>query len=309
MAHAVLIQNPDSIYKDEPGLRYHFPKMYLRALQDCVDDWVIFYEGKKGALGYTSVQRVTGIRADIDLEGHFFADLDPGSRWQFERVVPRTDSDGRPYETMLRRLDGTPIRGGANTLAVRRLSPGDFSVIVQAGIAPSDGALTLERDPKPSEHQDVPGFADGPTPFSFDAPLSGFRKDVLTSRPHRDASFARMVKAAYGGRCAISGLALRNGGGRSEVEAAHIRPVAKEGPDIVQNGLALSGTLHWMFDRGLISVAEDHRILVAHNKVDPETARRLIVPDMRLRLPDNPRDHPHPSYLQFHREVVYGGLG
>ncbi|MEO1919427.1 MAG: HNH endonuclease [Paracoccaceae bacterium] len=77
------------------------------------------------------------------------------------------------------------------------------------------------------------------------------------SRKYRDPSFARQVKAAYRGRCAISGFELRNGGGRPEVEATHIRPVAKEGPDTVRNGLALSGTLYWMFDRGLISVSEN----------------------------------------------------
>ncbi|WP_139216208.1 hypothetical protein [Shimia haliotis] len=29
-------------------------------------------------------------------------------------------------------------------------------------------------------------------------------------------------------------------------EAGHIRPVEHDGPDIVSNGLALSGTAHWM---------------------------------------------------------------
>jgi len=55
----------------------------------------------------------------------------------------------------------------------------------------------------------------------------------------------------------MSGLMLRNGGGRPEVQTAHIRPVESRGSDSVRKGLALSGTLHWMFDRGLISVADD----------------------------------------------------
>ena len=37
-----------------------------------------------------------------------------------------------------------------------------------------------------------------------------------------------------------------------EDEAAHIRPVEHNGPDIISNGIALSGTAHWMFDRGLV---------------------------------------------------------
>lgn len=120
----------------------------------------------------------------------------------------------------------------------------------------------------------------------------------LLNRPFREAAFARQVKAAYDYRCAISGLSLRNGGGRPEVEAAHIRPVAAGGPDTVRNGLALSATVHWMFDRGLISVAEDHTILVSHNKVPREAADRLLVPERRILLPRDPRHHPHADYLR-----------
>ena len=67
----------------------------------------------------------------------------------------------------------------------------------------------------------------------------------------------------YGDRCAMSGIKLINGGGRSEAQAAHIRPVAQRGPDSVRNGIALSGTMHWMFDRGLVSIADDYKLLFA----------------------------------------------
>lgn len=64
-----------------------------------------------------------------------------------------------------------------------------------------------------------------------------------------------------------------------------------------------------MFDRGLISVADDHRILISHNKVPKETAARLIASDQKLILPKNPRHHPHPDYLQYHRENIFGQMG
>ncbi|MDQ7070179.1 MAG: HNH endonuclease [Rhodobacterales bacterium] len=178
---------------------------------------------------------------------------------------------------------------------------------MQFGLQELDGPNVLPRHEvvPPAEVTGNPGMAEASAPFES-APLAGFRPEVLMSRKFRDQSFARQVKAAYGGRCAISGLELRNGGGRPEVEAAHIRPVAHNGPDIVRNGLALSGTLHWMFDRGLISVASDYRILVSHNKVDGETIKRLIAPEQKLFLPENKKDYPHPEYLRFHRETVFG---
>jgi putative restriction endonuclease len=57
---------------------------------------------------------------------------------------------------------------------------------------------------------------------------------------------------------------LINGKGRPEVEAAHIMPVEENGPVSVQNGIALSGTVHWMFDRGLLSMDDDYTILRSH---------------------------------------------
>ena len=296
MAHAVFIQNPNSIYDDSHGLHYHFPKSYLGMVQETVGDWVIFYEGKKGLQGYTHVQKVTGVRPDLLREDHWYADLDPSSMLDFETLVPRLDETGQPFEKRL------PLSGGLNASAVRRLSPAEFAAIINMGLTEIEAPESIPR------HDTMYHFADPQADFEHPV-LKTDRKSILTSRPLREASFARQVKRAYAVRCAISGLELRNGGGRPEVEAAHIRPVEAEGPDIVRNGLALSGTLHWMFDRGLISIASDLSVLISHNKVPPDVAARLIQPDQKLTLPRNPRDHPHPEYLRYHREEVFGRMG
>ncbi len=61
----------------------------------------------------------------------------------------------------------------------------------------------------------------------------------------------------------------------SEAQAAHIWSTASGGPDVVQNGIALSATVHWLFDRHLISLTDDYWILVSHNKV-PSELRTLL---------------------------------
>ncbi|MGB3408669.1 MAG: HNH endonuclease [Jannaschia sp.] len=290
MSHAVLIQNPDSIYDDAHGLRYHFPKQYVVMIRECIGDWVIFYEGRKGLNGYTHVQRITGVRPDPLRHDHFYADLDPGEMLEFECLVPRLRPDGTPFETRL------PASGGLNTSAVRRLTPIEFSAIMNEGLRE---VPDINAHPRAGPLFDL---AEAQEPYATD------RMSVLTSRPKRDAAFARMVKRAYNSRCAISGLLLRNGGGRAEVQAAHIRSVEDRGPDIVRNGIALSGTLHWMFDRGLIRVADDprHSLIISHNKVDLPTIERLVNPDMRLLLDEvDHRHRPHPAYLKWHREKDY----
>ena len=128
------------------------------------------------------------------------------------------------------------------------------------------------------------------------------------SRPVRDAAFARAIQAAYNSTCAVTGLRLINGGGRPEVQAAHIRPVADKGPDSIRNGLALSGTVHWMFDRSLISIGPPptYDILVTGRGL-PDPVLGLLDPDRRLRLLKDPALHPAPTYLDYHRTTIFKG--
>lgn len=128
----------------------------------------------------------------------------------------------------------------------------------------------------------------------------------VLSRPVRDAAFTRAVREAYGSTCAMTGLRLTNGRGRPEVQAAHIRPVQHRGPDSVRNGLALSGTFHWLFDRGLIGVGPppDYEILVTRKGL-PDGALRMINPERRLRVATSPTLRPAPVFLEFHRSEVF----
>jgi predicted restriction endonuclease len=127
----------------------------------------------------------------------------------------------------------------------------------------------------------------------------------LSSRIVRDRVFRRIVLRAYDARCAITSLKLINGSGRAEVEAAHIRPVEANGPDVVSNGLALSGTAHWMFDRGLISVADDHEILISRHVNDTAGVHAVINKTGRILTPSRAVDRPHPHFLRWHRENCF----
>jgi putative restriction endonuclease len=60
-----------------------------------------------------------------------------------------------------------------------------------------------------------------------------------------------------------------------------------------------------MFDRGLISIGEDFRVLRASGV--PDDVAGLIRPEARLLLPDDETLRPHPSFLRFHRERVFKG--
>jgi len=66
---------------------------------------------------------------------------------------------------------------------------------------------------------------------------------------------------------------------------------------MVQNGIAVSRTARWMFDRGLISISDEMKI------IKPE---KYAMKDVeRIVNPDNPMFHPHPAFLDFHRKNVF----
>ena len=110
---------------------------------------------------------------------------------------------------------------------------------------------------------------------------------------------------AYDRRCAFSGLQFINGGGRAEVEAAHIKSVSANGPDSVNNGLALSGTIHWMFDRGLLALNDNLEIVVSRHVNDLESVERLLRPNRQAVEPMDKTQLPRADFLAWHREHVF----
>lgn len=298
MVKLVLLHKADSIYDDVPDRVYDFPSRYLSQVRDAVGDWIIYYEpAKAGPRGYFAVAKVQSVIAKPGEAGRFLAMIEPGSYLNFDREVPRL-LNGKPWEAALTAADGGPKSGGLQQSAVRRLPEVEFAKILRNGL-PVD-LIEMEARRYEPVAQVEPAFLDPVEPF--ERPVI----ERLISRPYRDVAFRRRVRKAYDYRCAISGLRLRNGGGRPEVQAAHIRPVEHQGTDATYNGLALSGTLHWMFDRGLISVADDSTILVSRNKVPADVADRLIRAEGRLYAPLDRRDAPHPDNLKWHRENVFG---
>jgi putative restriction endonuclease len=60
-----------------------------------------------------------------------------------------------------------------------------------------------------------------------------------------------------------------------------------------------------MFDRGLISVADDHEILISRQVNDVAGVRAMINKTGRIRRPSRTGDQPHPHFLQWHRENCF----
>lgn len=299
VAFGVFIHRADSIYDDSPAERYQFPGQYLSRATQCVGDWIVYYEPRKvtGSRGYYAVARVAQIVPDPTANDMHLALIEPGSYLEFATPVPFQLNGGVAETGLLNELGRISGRAQA---AVRTMSAADFRRIVNFGLQDTEVMPRLD-EPRTAP---VPGLADQPqADFVFEVERE--RVTGLSSRLLRDRVFRRVVLNAYGERCAVTGLKLINGGGRAEVEAAHIRPVEHNGPDIVNNGIALSGTVHWMFDRGLLGFSDTLDIEVSRHVNDVEGIRTLINPTGRLIGPQESRDRPHPAFLRWHREHCF----
>jgi putative restriction endonuclease len=73
----------------------------------------------------------------------------------------------------------------------------------------------------------------------------------------------------------------------------------------VNNGIALSGTAHWMFDRGLIGLSDNLEIMISRQINDQESIRALINKSGHALLPQRPSQRPHPRFLTWHRENCF----
>lgn len=287
----------DSRYDDQPDRQYQFPQSYLSRAAGCEADWIVYLEPSKvpKSRGYFAVARVDRIVPDPTAPGMYLALIEPGTYLPFPQTVPFNEPSG-PIERGLLNAEGR-LSGRAQA-AVRPISRSDFSRIVDRGLGEDDAPL-------PRVDADLPAsqMAEERTDFDYDFPRD--RVAQLSSRLVRDRVFRTIVLRAYDERCAISGLKLINGGGRAEVQAAHIKPVSDGGPDIVSNGLALSGTAHWMFDRGLLSLTDDLEILISRAVNDRDSVRAFVQASGHATAPLRPADRPHPAFLRWHREIRF----
>jgi putative restriction endonuclease len=260
MARGVFLHRADSIYDDQPELRYQFPKQYLSRSSQFVGDWIVYYEPRRGPTGrgYFAIARVEQIVPDPNAADMYLALIEPDSYLPFERVVPFRGQDGRNEREVVNAQ-----------WSVRPISIADFNRILDLGM-PDEEPL-LPREGVAAELLPESIVREERAPFLPEVERE--RVGVYSSRIVRDRVFRRIVLDAYDCRCAVTGLKFINGGGRAEVEAAHIKPVEHHGPDIITNGIALSGTAHWMFDRGLISLSDEMEVLVSRQERTPSTYR------------------------------------
>lgn len=118
----------------------------------------------------------------------------------------------------------------------------------------------------------------------------------------RSSIFRKAILEIYNNQCSVSGLKVADANNNSLVDACHIMPFAQTYNDSIRNGLALSPTFHRAFDRGLIAVSNNYKVLV-HPKLkdfNPDSGIRQYE-NQEIILPEEVKFYPSLKSLHEHR--------
>jgi putative restriction endonuclease len=299
---AVLDTKPNSAYDDEMSDRYHFPRRYLSIMERCIGDWVVLRRPRAdgGNLAYFATAKIASVDPDPQGAGMSYARF--SDFLIFDIPVPWR-SENRYAEEALRNMPQQDVGVYLRGRSVRPLTDEDFTDLALQGLSHSLDADTTLRIGLRIDDSDVSATAD--------APGERVRRveQILTSRLVRDANFRRLVCEAYGHRCAVTQLRVLDAAGNSEVQAAHIWAVAKGGPDVIGNGIALSATVHWLFDSYLISLSDDFQLLIDTKRVPIDLRETLKRHGGKIALPVDRKLWPNPIYISKHRAIFLDTTG
>jgi putative restriction endonuclease len=74
------------------------------------------------------------------------------------------------------------------------------------------------------------------------------------------------------------------------------------------NGIALCKNAHWLFDKGLWTISDDFRVVVASSRFTESGKPDLLLGSYQgtcLRLPDDRTRWPSPVHLAWHRRQKF----
>lgn len=148
----------------------------------------------------------------------------------------------------------------------------------------------------------------------FKEPSDAYRKEIqqlLVQKNEeeiflRGSLFKREIPKIYNNTCCISGMRIDATVNISMIDACHIVPFSESFDDTVTNGIALCPNLHRAFDRGLIAVDENYKVVVSKLfKEDVSNYSIRAFEGKEINLPSMKDYYPLRENFRWHRKKVF----
>jgi putative restriction endonuclease len=122
----------------------------------------------------------------------------------------------------------------------------------------------------------------------------------------RGGLFKRVIPKVYNFTCAVTGMRLITNREVQMIDACHIIPFSHSHDDTVSNGISLCPNLHRAFDRGLITIDDDYRLVVSNSFSELATDYSIkAFHGKEILLPQERHYCPSLSNLNWHRNNIY----
>lgn len=134
--------------------------------------------------------------------------------------------------------------------------------------------------------------------------FSGETRQVITEQRIKQNFFRRAVLSSYRGRCCMSGLSEPR-----LLVASHIVPWSKDKANRLNpsNGLCLSAIHDRAFDKGLITLSDDFKVIVSDELMrrDEEFIREVLQPLHGRSIETPERFMPQAEFIAWHRSKLF----
>ena len=126
------------------------------------------------------------------------------------------------------------------------------------------------------------------------------------SHEKRDAAFSGIVLGNYDYTCAVTGQRFQSDH-HTEAQGAHIIGKQVRGTDDPRNGIALSRSAHWAFDKGIFRISDQYEVVI-NPKARGASITNFPLMEMdrrKILLPKDEYYRPHIEALAWHKTEVF----
>ena len=123
----------------------------------------------------------------------------------------------------------------------------------------------------------------------------------------RSGVFKKVIPSIYDHTCCISGMRIISTRDVQMIDACHIVPFSESHDDTITNGISLSPNFHRAFDRHLITIDKQYRVVVSDSFAEAETHFIKHFHGKQIILPKEVKYYPSLENLGRHNDK-FGAL-